>query len=379
MKLPIIIIILLLSIFGFTPNGQQVYAQSTAGGERTHIDFLPRYLKKNPNVIICRVDYHVNKMVLHFRYIAPSKDTVYFYGKQHANAWVIQTIGAAARSGANYIQKTGDVCNIRINDQLKASWLPSNQEIGYIPEKGDIVSCEIHVERMPHFVKTIHIEGGDNRISGDRFLCNSLMLKSVESDALGSLDKMEVLVDNFYKEFDYVRYPNLKYLSSIENEKLSKADAEKIDTPIQGSMEKVNYMPKMLNRMEDMECKERIILRNVYFEDNSAEFTKRVVALKTIQIVYDYMRYFPESKIILHGHTDVFGNPYENLVLSKERVLAVKRVLVQKGIDKHRIVTLFHGGEQPLPNCENGHELNRRVEVEVVCEDGTGSTSQAKH
>ena len=186
---------------------------------------------------------------------------------------------------------------------------------------------------------------------------------------------METIVDNYYKEFDYIRYPNLKYLSSIENQQLTKEDVDNISpTPIKETMAPVNYMPKLLDRVEDLKCKERIILRNVYFEDNSFEFTRRILAMRKISIVYDYLNYYPDSKIVLHGHTDVYGNPYENLVLSKERVLAVKRVLTQKGIDKHRIITLYHGGEQPLPNCEKGHELNRRVEVELVCEEKVIST-----
>lgn len=345
----------------------------------THIDFLPKYRKKNQNMLLCRIDYHATKMVVHFRYIAEKKDTVKFYGKQHTRAWVMQTGSTAGRNTVNAIQKTGDVCNIRINDQLKASWLPANQEIGYLPERGDIVSCEIHIEKMPHFIKVVSITGGDPNLAADPvFLCNDLMLKTADSDALGTLEQMETIVANYYQDFDYIRYPNLKYLSSVENEKLTKKDVDEIiDTPIKESMSPVNYMPKMLNSVQDLECKERVILRNVYFADNSSEFTKRTLAMKTIDIVYEYLKYFPEAKIVLHGHTDVYGNPYENLVLSKERVLAVKRVLVQKGIDKHRVITLYHGGEQPLPNCENGHELNRRVEVEIVCEENAAN-SQAK-
>ena len=368
--------ILFIAAFWIGLVGYNFSFSQNLSPELSHIDFLPKYLKQNTNILIARIDYFPTKMILHFRLLIDKKDTIRFYGKQHQKAWIMQSGSSVGRNSSNNIQKTGDVCNIRINDQLKASWLPANQDVYYTPERGDIVSCEIHVERMPHFIKVVSFVGGDVNISKDPvFLLSNLMIKSSDHNQLGNLEQMETIVDNYYKEFDYIRYPNLKYLSSIENEQLTKEDVDNISpTPIKETMAPVNYMPKLLDRVEDLKCKERIILRNVYFEDNSFEFTRRILAMRTISIVYDYLNYYPDSKIVLHGHTDVYGNPYENLVLSKERVLAVKRVLTQKGIDKHRIITLYHGGEQPLPNCEKGHELNRRVEVELVCEEKVIST-----
>lgn len=369
------IIVAFVLLLGVLIPDTMLWGQSN---DRTHIDFIPRYRKKNPNIVLTRIDYYANKMVMHLMYIADSKDSVRFYGKQHPNAWIAQSGGSATRPSASNtaIQKTAEVCNIRINDKIKASWLPANQEIVYAPEKGDIVSCELHIEKMPHFIKVINVSGGDSKLlAAAESLLNDVMLKTVDSDALGSIEQMKTVVANHYKEFDYIRYPNLQFISSIDNEQLTKEDEEVVATPIKESMNPVTYMPKMLTNIEDLKCKERIILRNVYFEDNSAEFSKRTIALKTVNIVYDYLKNEPDSKIVLHGHTDIFGNPYDNLVLSKERVLAIKRILTQKGIDKHRIITLYHGGEQPLPNCEKGHELNRRVEVELVCEDKVVKTS----
>lgn len=358
----------ILVVLFATGSAENLEAQRT-GSQRTHIDFLPKYRKKNANILFSRIDYYESKMVLHFRYVVESNDSIYFYGKQHPKAWVVQSNSTATRNNQNNIQKTGNVVNIRINDKLKASWLPSNQAIAYVPERGDIISCEIHVEKMPHFIKVVSISGGDQAISKDPvFLCNDLMLKTKESSALGKMKQMETLVSNFYNEFNYIRYPDLKYLSSVENEKLTKKDVKETKSPIKKSMEPVSYMPRMLNSVSDLQCEERVILRNVYFEENTAEFEKRMLAIKTINILHRYLKHYPDAKIILHGHTDVYGDPYNNLVLSKERVIQVKRILTQKGLDKHRVIIMYHGGEQPLPNCEKGHELNRRVEAELICE-----------
>ena len=155
-----------------------------------------------------------------------------------------------------------------------------------------------------------------------------------------------------------------------------KKNATNNTTPIKNSMKPIDYMPSMLNSVEDLQCRERVILQNVYFDDNSSEFTKRVHAMKTINVVFNYLEQFPDSKIILHGHTDIFGDPYRNLVLSKERVIAVKRVLIQKGIDKRRVITLYHGGSQPPPRYKDGDPMNRRVEVEVICKDDALSVKE---
>jgi len=346
-----------------------------AQGERTHIDFIPRYRNKSPNMLISRVDYYSAKTIFHIIYVAESKDSVFFYGKQHPRAWVVQSSGGARPDASTTIQKTGEVCNIRINDQMKASWLPANQGMSYNPEKGDIISCEIHIEKMPHFVKVVNISGGDAKLAGGatELLCSDLMLKTAESGTLGNLEQMTTIVSNHYKSFDYVKHPEIKSISSVVNEKLTKEDEETVPLAAASALEPVNYTPKTLETVTDLKCKERVILKNVYFSDNTAEFSKRTLALKTIEVIYSYMKQYPESKIVLHGHTDVFGNPHENLELSKERVLTVKRVLTQKGIDKHNVIAVFHGGEQPLPNCEKGSDLNRRVEVEIVCEDRKAS------
>lgn len=72
--------------------------------------------------------------------------------------------------------------------------------------------------------------------------------------------------------------------------------------------------------------------------------------------------------IQLEGHTDSQGNAEKNLVLSKDRVDAVKKYLVSKGIAKDRIKTKAFGGTQPLSidKTEEARALNRRVEMRVL-------------
>lgn len=76
------------------------------------------------------------------------------------------------------------------------------------------------------------------------------------------------------------------------------------------------------------------------------------------------------SKMIiqLEGHTDNQGSAKANMKLSEERVEAVKKYLVTKGISKDRIKTKAMGGSQPLSNemTQEARALNRRVEMRIL-------------
>lgn len=76
------------------------------------------------------------------------------------------------------------------------------------------------------------------------------------------------------------------------------------------------------------------------------------------------------SKIViqLEGHTDNQGSSKANLALSEDRVEAVKRYLVSKGIGKDRIKTKAFGGSQPLSNemTQEARAMNRRVEMRIL-------------
>jgi OmpA-OmpF porin, OOP family len=76
------------------------------------------------------------------------------------------------------------------------------------------------------------------------------------------------------------------------------------------------------------------------------------------------------NKIViqLEGHTDNVGNAEKNFELSQNRVEAVKKYLVTKGIGKDRVKTKAFGGSQPLSTdkTEEARALNRRVEMRVL-------------
>jgi outer membrane protein OmpA-like peptidoglycan-associated protein len=76
------------------------------------------------------------------------------------------------------------------------------------------------------------------------------------------------------------------------------------------------------------------------------------------------------SKMVvqLEGHTDNQGSAKANMKLSEDRVEAVKKYLVSKGIAKDRIKTKAFGGSQPLSNemTQAARAFNRRVEMRIL-------------
>ena len=80
------------------------------------------------------------------------------------------------------------------------------------------------------------------------------------------------------------------------------------------------------------------------------------------------MKVNTKIEIQLEGHTDNLGNGTSNMKLSQDRVDAVKKYVVSKGVAKDRIKTKAFGGTQPLSKdkTEEARSLNRRVEMRVL-------------
>ena len=86
--------------------------------------------------------------------------------------------------------------------------------------------------------------------------------------------------------------------------------------------------------------------------------------LRLVKILRDY----PTVEILIGGHTDNQGDPALNVKLSEDRVEAVKKYLVSKGVDPKRLSTQGFGGTQPSANNdqEETRRFNRRVEFTIT-------------
>jgi OOP family OmpA-OmpF porin len=76
----------------------------------------------------------------------------------------------------------------------------------------------------------------------------------------------------------------------------------------------------------------------------------------------------PDIRIRVSGHTDNDGDRDHNIELSKRRADAVKRYLVEHGIEESRIETEGHGPDKPVDTNDTkaGRANNRRIEFEII-------------
>lgn len=81
---------------------------------------------------------------------------------------------------------------------------------------------------------------------------------------------------------------------------------------------------------------------------------------KVVKIMKDNL----ELELRVEGHTDNLGNNEANLALSKARALAVKKYLIENGIEDYRIMADGFGSKKPIANNKTpkGRSKNRRVD-----------------
>ena len=80
---------------------------------------------------------------------------------------------------------------------------------------------------------------------------------------------------------------------------------------------------------------------------------------------------YPETNIVIEGHTDDTGSDDYNMTLSEKRAVAVKDFLQSKGVAAERMTVKWYGETQPkYPNdSEANRQKNRRVELGVIAND----------
>jgi OmpA-OmpF porin, OOP family len=77
---------------------------------------------------------------------------------------------------------------------------------------------------------------------------------------------------------------------------------------------------------------------------------------------------FPESSIVIEGHTDAFGSDGDNLTLSQRRAESVAQYLLANSpISPTSVTALGYGESHPVANNETqeGRKRNRRIDVVI--------------
>jgi outer membrane protein OmpA-like peptidoglycan-associated protein len=126
------------------------------------------------------------------------------------------------------------------------------------------------------------------------------------------------------------------------------------------------------NGCPEIKAEEQKIL-NTAFENLEFETGKSIIktaSFESLNELADLMVKKPQWKLLISGHTDNVGKPANNLLLSKNRALAVEKYLNQNGVNKKQLKSEWFGQTKPVANNKTpeGRQKNRRVEMTVIFE-----------
>lgn len=90
-----------------------------------------------------------------------------------------------------------------------------------------------------------------------------------------------------------------------------------------------------------------------------------------LQNMAESLRAYPETEVLIVGHTDDVGSDQYNQGLSLQRADAAANVLASYGIPRNRIQTAGRGESEPVASNadEAGRQANRRVEVAIFASE----------
>ena len=107
----------------------------------------------------------------------------------------------------------------------------------------------------------------------------------------------------------------------------------------------------------------------VFFDTEKYNINAR--SAEALDRLANIFKEYPNSNILIEGHTDSTGADAYNLTLSKNRAQAVTDYLRNKGISAGRMDTKWYGESQPKydNSTVEGRAKNRRVELAIVANE----------
>lgn len=122
---------------------------------------------------------------------------------------------------------------------------------------------------------------------------------------------------------------------------------------------------------------------NVTFDENNPDGSKAGVYFKTgeytissnsqlaLKKLQKIFAEYPDTNILIEGHTDNVGSMSSNLLLSERRANAAENYLQAEGVSSNRIITKWYGESQPkLENSSNENKAsNRRVQFVITANE----------
>ncbi|MBI5846011.1 MAG: OmpA family protein [Deltaproteobacteria bacterium] len=142
-----------------------------------------------------------------------------------------------------------------------------------------------------------------------------------------------------------------------------------VGTAVGYNMDKqAKELAQIPNTQVEQTAPDRIVVTmkdSILFATNSSTLVPASQA--TLKQIAEVMVKYPDTSMIVKGHTDSVGSDDYNLKLSESRAGVVKNFLIGEGVVAGRITSIGYGESVPVAdnNTEAGRASNRRVEIEV--------------
>lgn len=106
--------------------------------------------------------------------------------------------------------------------------------------------------------------------------------------------------------------------------------------------------------------------KTIEFEVSSATLTPR--GMKVLDELVPIIQSDKDLKLEIGGHTDNYGDPKFNQLISHARAVAVAQYLASKGVDGRRLVSKGYGESKPIASnkTKDGRKQNRRVTFDAL-------------
>ena len=107
----------------------------------------------------------------------------------------------------------------------------------------------------------------------------------------------------------------------------------------------------------------------VYFDTNKSGINAK--SQETLDKLVGIFKEYPNTNVLVEGHTDNTGRDEYNMTLSKERAQSVTSYLTGHGLSSGRFTTKWYGETQPKydNSTAEGRAKNRRVELAIVANE----------
>ena len=104
-------------------------------------------------------------------------------------------------------------------------------------------------------------------------------------------------------------------------------------------------------------------VKDAYFEYDKADV--RPDARDALTQTAQFLRSYPQLKVVIEGHCDERGSTEYNLALGDRRAAAAKQFLASLGISADRMETVSYGKERPFcsASTEECYQQNRRAHI----------------